>query len=243
MCFVQGSPCKSDGHNDLAILVRWMHKNHIYDDAFKTPFEQGGMAGHVDLPRLRAGMNGGACWSVFWPCPENGTDYSDANYSPSVEATLQQIDVMSRLQAAYPDDFAPSSLSPAAALAAFRKGRMISPLGIEGLHQIGNSAANLRRFHDLGVRYATLTHNCGNRFADAALWENPIRKAPPVWGGVSEEGRKLINEFNRIGMIVDLAHTSGKWLPRDPSMALVFFFFFFFFFFFWLVCGGGGYCF
>ena len=79
---------------------------------------------------------------------------------------------------------------------------------MEGLHQIGNSAATLRQFHALGVRYATLTHNCGNRFADAALWEHPLRRATPVWGGVSPEGRKLVREMNRLGMIVDLAHTS-----------------------------------
>jgi membrane dipeptidase len=77
------------------------------------------------------------------------------------------------------------------------------------LHQIGNSAATLRRYHALGVRYATLTHNCGNRYADAALWENPLRKAPhAVWGGLSPEGRRLVREMNRLGMIVDLAHTS-----------------------------------
>ena len=114
---------------------------------------------------------------------------------------------MSRVKAAYPNDFS-ASRDSASALAGFRKGQLISPLGIEGLHQIGNSAANLRRFHELGVRYATLTHNCGNRYADAALWEHPLRKAPAHWGGVSPEGRKLVNEMNRIGMIVDLAHTS-----------------------------------
>lgn len=60
----------------------------------------------------------------------------------------------------------------------------------------------------MGVRYATLTHNCGNRFADAALWERPLRRATPVWGGVSPEGRRLVREMNRLGMIVDLSHTS-----------------------------------
>lgn len=92
------------------------------------------------------------------------------------------------------------------AAGAFKAGKLLSPLGVEGLHQIGNSAANLRLFHDLGVRYATLTHNCHNKFADAALLENPLRKAEPHWGGVSPLGRELIHEMNRIGMIVDLAH-------------------------------------
>ncbi len=79
---------------------------------------------------------------------------------------------MARLKEAYPDVFSPM-LNSSTALAAFRRGQLISPLGFEGLHQIGNSVANLRRYYALGVRYATLTHNCGNKYADAALWGTP----------------------------------------------------------------------
>lgn len=126
-----------------------------------------------------------------------------------VQATIQQIDLVTRLQELYPSDFSPK-VNSSTALAAFRKGQLISPLGVEGLHQIGNSVANLRRFYDLGVRYATLTHNCPNRYADSALWSNPMRKAPSYWGGVSPEGKRLVHEMNRIGMIVDLSHTSAE---------------------------------
>ncbi|KAI1214929.1 putative dipeptidase [Annulohypoxylon truncatum] len=197
-----------DGHNDLAIFIRFMYNNHIYNETFTKPFEGGGFPMHVDLPRLREGQNGGAFWSVFTPCPANGSDWSDENYAPSVQLTLQQIDLMTRLQSAYPNEFSGIPLDSKSAVEAFKKGKFVSPLGIEGLHQIGNSIANLRRYHALGVRYATLTHNCGNKFADAALWENPFGKAPPVWGGVSPKGRQLVNEMNRIGMIVDLSHVS-----------------------------------
>ncbi len=171
-------------------------------------------------------MNGGAFWSVFVSCPKDGQDYTDANYAEgkvshssriepranhhlaaAVQTTIEQIDLASRLKVKYPHDFSPN-LDSGAALDAFKKGQLISPLGIEGLHQIGNRASNLRQFHALGVRYTTLTHNCGNIYADAALWEYPLRVAPPVWGGVSPEGRRLVNEMNRIGVIVDLAHTS-----------------------------------
>lgn len=92
-------------------------------------------------------------------------------------------------------------------------------MGIEGLHQIGNSASNLRTMHALGVRYATLTHNCHNIYADAALTElrgpntapdmgGGIEVAKPLHHGVSLAGRELIHEMNRLGMLVDLAHTS-----------------------------------
>lgn len=122
---------------------------------------------------------------------------------------MDQIDLMTRMQALYPTQFSPK-VNSSTAMAAFKQGQLVSPFGIEGLHQIGNSVANLRRFYDLGVRYATLTHNCPNRFADAALWSNPTRKAPAggLWGGVSDEGKLLIAEMNRIGMLVDLSHTS-----------------------------------
>lgn len=196
-----------DGHNDLPILIRFLYGNHINNETFQVPFETGQMSGHVDLTRLRDGMNGGAFWSLFWECPDNMTDFSDEIYAPIVQATIQQVDLMTRIQELYPTQFSPK-VNSSTALAAFKKGQLISPFGIEGLHQIGNSVANLRRFYDLGVRYATLTHNCPNKFADSAIWSNPTRKAPEYWGGVSEDGKLLVHEMNRIGMIVDLSHTS-----------------------------------
>ncbi|KAM0126450.1 hypothetical protein ACHAP3_009260 [Botrytis cinerea] len=199
-----------DGHNDLAILIRSAYENRIYDDKFINVFENGGMAYHVDLPRLKAGKNGGAFWSAFAPCPSNWSDFSTPNYDSSVDFTLTQLDLLARLQAAYPSHFAlPGDSSTA--LTAFQNGQLISPYIIEGLHQIGNSLSNLREYYTLGVRYATLTHNCHNRYADAALVELPeggIEKSKPHWGGVSPAGRQLIREMNRLGMIVDLSHTS-----------------------------------
>ena len=65
------------------MLVRYLYNNHIYDENFTVPFEEGGVPMHVDLPRLREGMNGGAFWSVWAPCPPDGRDFSDENYAPS----------------------------------------------------------------------------------------------------------------------------------------------------------------
>ncbi|TVY81844.1 Dipeptidase sirJ [Lachnellula suecica] len=199
-----------DGHNDLAIMIRFLFNNQIYQKNFTEPFENGGMPYHVDIPRLKEGMNGGAFWSAFVPCPKNGSDFSDENYADAVAFTFTQIDLLTRLQAAYPSIFSlpPNSTS---ALPAFKSGRFISPLAIEGLHQIGNSISNLRHYHALGVRYATLTHNCHNIYADAAIVDFPngtSYASTPLWGGVSAAGKNLIHEMNRLGMIVDLAHVS-----------------------------------
>lgn len=89
---------------------------------------------------------------------------------------------------------------------------MISPVAIEGLHQIGDSFANLRLYHQLGVRYATLNWNCHNPFSDAAVLtfmnNGSSVASSPFWGGVSLKGRSLVREMNRLGMLVDLSHVS-----------------------------------
>lgn len=202
-----------DGHNDFMIFIRSQYKNHINNPEFKDKFENGGLPQHVDLPRLVEGKQGGAFWSAFVPCPVgNGTDFSDERYAPLVRATLDQLDLFQRLGQAYPKYFSPSHNS-SQALKAFKEGKFISPTAIEGLHQIGNSISTLRLFHQLGVKYATLTWNCHNKYADAALESGPNFEphiAKPYWHGISPAGRDLVKEMNRLGMLVDLSHVSKE---------------------------------
>ena len=75
-------------------------------------------------------------------------------------------------------------------------------MGMEGGHQIDNSLAVLRMMHRLGVRYLTLTHNENVDWADSATDE-------PVLGGLSDFGRDVVRELNRLGMFVDLSHVSA----------------------------------
>lgn len=75
-------------------------------------------------------------------------------------------------------------------------------MGIEGLHQIGNSASILRTYYALGVRFATLTHTFHNAYADS---EEPRVQ---LHGRLSQAGAALVKEMNRMGMMVDLSHTS-----------------------------------
>ncbi|EME80411.1 uncharacterized protein MYCFIDRAFT_189950 [Pseudocercospora fijiensis CIRAD86] len=198
-----------DGHNDLLILIRALYNDHIYQSNFTAPFEEGDFTGHFDLPRADAGQLGGSFWSAWIPCPSDGLDFSDSNYAPYVRATLDQIDLFKRLGAKYPKYFTLST-SAAEAEANFEAGKLISPLAIEGLHQIGNSVATLRLYHELGVRYATLNWNCHNLYSDAAvvIIDGVSQRSKPYWHGVSDLGRKLILEMNRLGMLVDLSHVS-----------------------------------
>jgi len=120
------------------------------------------------------------------------------------------------LSSQYPHLFTLSGTA-AEAHKAFTRGSLISPLGIEGLHQIGNSISTLRLYHRLGVRYATLTWNCHNAYADAAVIlheDGETRPSRPLWNGLSPAGRRLIYEMNRLGMLVDLSHVSADTM-RD----------------------------
>ena len=86
-------------------------------------------------------------------------------------------------------------------------------MGAEGLHQIGNSASVLRLYYALGVRYVTLTHTCHNIYADSCS------PAEPLHGGLSRAGVDLVREMNRLGMIVDLSHTSPATMRHALRVA------------------------
>lgn len=127
-----------------------------------------------------------------------------------MKSTLGQLDLFHRLGQAYPKYFTPPK-DASSAIKAFESGDFIAPAAIEGLHQIGNSISTLRLYHQLGVRYATLTWNCHNKYADAAIETGEGFKAhiaKPFWKGLSPAGRDLVKEMNRLGMLVDLAHVS-----------------------------------
>ncbi|KAM6507186.1 hypothetical protein FALCPG4_018568 [Fusarium falciforme] len=186
--------------------------NHIYSAPFADPFVHGHLTGHVDLPRLSKGRVGGTFWSVYVKCPANITDFSNENYAQSMYSLTFRIGASQR----YPDVFSEPP-NGTTAMDFFRSGKIISPLGMEGLHSIGNSFSQLRAFYQLGVRYATLAHYCHNLFADAAVVNTPgggLEIPTPLWDGVSEDGKKVVFEMNRLGMIVDLAHVSHQTM-RD----------------------------
>ncbi|GAA1620385.1 dipeptidase [Actinoplanes couchii] len=175
-----------DGHNDLPMRLREWHGSGVAGlDRERPPL-------HTDLPRLRAGGVGGQFWSVFVP--------SDLPEEVAVTHTLQQIDLVHRMVAAYPDELAMAYTS-ADVEWALERGRIASLLGVEGGHCLAGSTGVLRSLARLGVRYVTLTHNHHTSWADSATQE-------PVHGGLTAEGRAIVREMQRVGVLVDLSHVS-----------------------------------
>ncbi|KAI1339427.1 dipeptidyl aminopeptidase [Xylariaceae sp. FL0016] len=186
-----------DGHNDLPYLLRLELKNKIYDKTRFTFREH--FASHTDLVRMKEGRVGGQFWSVFVECP--GTkDLDDPTHS--VRDTLEQIDVAKRFIDEIDElHFCETSTC---AQATFTNGKIPSMLGAEGMHQTGSSIAVIRQLYKLGVRYITITHNCDNPYATAASTVTETGKD----GGLTPFGAAAIREMNRLGMLVDLSHTS-----------------------------------
>src|SRR6476660_3609398 len=186
-----------DGHNDLPWEIR-RSRDHPFDVAaydLRKPAPK-----HTDLARMQAGQVGAQFWSIY-----TDGEMKDSGYA---RVQLEQFDIARRMIARYPDRLAPA-FTAADIERDFKRGRIASLLGMEGGHALENSLGALRAYYDLGARYLTLTHNVTLDWADAAL--DSARHQ-----GLTDFGREVVREMNRLGMLVDLSHVS----PATMSDAL-----------------------
>lgn len=201
-----------DGHNDLPWALR---KRNFYDlEACDVARSQPEL--HTDLPRLVAGGVRGQFWSVFVPGVRPTSGPTTGSF---VGDTLEQIDCVHRLVEQHPDRLALVTTAAGLREACERAdGPIASLLGAEGGHSIDDSLGVLRQLYALGVRYLTLTHNENNGWADSAT-------DAPRHGGLSDFGREVVTEMNRLGMMVDLSHTAPATMRAalDASTAPVIF--------------------
>jgi len=192
-----------DGHNDLPWEIRetydsWRKPLDLAADTSGLPAPL-----QTDLPRLKAGGVGAQFWSVWIPGATTGAE--------AVRTTLEQIEIVHRMVARYPDRL--EMASTAADIGRIhRAGRIASLIGVEGGHQIANSPAILRQYHALGARYMTLTHSANNDWADSGTDD-------PKHGGLTAFGKALLGEMNRIGMMIDLSHVSPDVMKQAIALS------------------------
>jgi len=178
-----------DGHNDFPWALR---QHNAERDLAKLDIRVPQPTLMTDIPRLRAGGVGGQFWSVYIPVMIQGP--------AAIVATLEQIDIVHRMVRKYPDTLELATTA-ADVERIFKAGRIASLIGMEGGHSIDDSLAALRMFHAAGARYLTLTHSTNTAWADSGT--DKLKS-----GGLSKFGEEVVREMNRLGMIVDLSHTS-----------------------------------
>jgi membrane dipeptidase len=177
-----------DGHNDLPWEMR--EKAHYDFDQRDIAKPQPVMM--TDIPRLRQGHVGGQFWSVYVP--------ADLQGDAAVSATLEQIDAVHEMVRRYPSVFTLARTADDVERA-MGAGRIASMMGVEGGHSIDSSLATLRMLHRLGAGYMTLTHSRN------VPWAESTSEDPEI-GGLTAFGEEVVREMNRLGMLVDLSHTS-----------------------------------
>jgi membrane dipeptidase len=150
--------------------------------------------GHVDLPRLKEAGMVAPFFALWVPTFYQGSE--------AVRRTLQLRDAMQTVLDAHPDQIELATTAADVERIA-GAGKIAAVLTLEGGHQIADDLAVLRVYHRLGMRSMTLTHFRNNNWADASTDR-------PLHGGLTDFGRQVVREMNRLGMIVDISHVSDK---------------------------------
>jgi membrane dipeptidase len=178
-----------DGHNDLP----WEIREKTQGDLSVMNPDGALPQQHTDVPRLKAGGVGGVFWAAYVPVERIGDG--------AAAFALAQIGLIKRMTDASPQLELATTADDIVRI--HHEGHIASLIGIEGGHAIENSLDVLRQFHELGVRYMTLTHTSTIDWADAAT--DSARH-----GGLTRFGEEVVREMNRLGMLVDLSHVSDE---------------------------------
>jgi len=183
-----------DTHNDLPTR---MIDEGVKPDMRLVAGYNGPDSGHTDVPRLvESGID--AQFFSIWPDAEfawNNTSYARA---------IQEIDTVDAFVRRHPQAMTMATTASDVDRAV-REGKVAILMGVEGGHAIENSLDKLRELHRRGARYMTLTWNNGNDWAGAAAGLRGTRK-----GGLTDFGRQVVREMNRLGMLVDISHVSDS---------------------------------
>jgi len=184
-----------DTHNDMPTKVA----DERYDADIRNPIGFGPGKGSTDYPRLLQSGITGQFMSAFVDAP-----YAIMTPDSSFRRAMMLTNQVKAFVRRHPDRLF-FATNGADLRRAKREGRIAVFVGVEGGHAIEGSIANLRRLHAAGVRYMTLTWNNGNSWAGAAAGTNNTRTQ-----GLTDYGRQIVREMNRIGILVDISHVSDS---------------------------------
>jgi membrane dipeptidase len=150
--------------------------------------------GHIDLPRMKKGGLNALFFSIYMAGTVTGPK--------AVNDAIERIAAVHRLAEEAPDQVA-LCVTADQVRKAHKQGKIAALMGMEGGHMINNSLAVLRMYAELGVRYLTLTHSVNTDWADSSGDQ-------PKHNGLTDFGKDVVRELNRLGVMVDISHVSDK---------------------------------
>ncbi|MEW5901252.1 MAG: dipeptidase [Acidobacteriota bacterium] len=162
--------------------------------------ETGRLSGKIDLPRMAEGGLDAEFFAVFVGQGER----TDQGYSQAKDWALKTLDAIHAMCREYPR-LVGLALRPEDAYRLEKEGKRAAFIGMENGYPVGRSLANLKEFYDRGVRYLTLCHSRDNDICDSST-----DRQNPEDNGLSEFGREVVAACNRLGLMVDLSHSSDK---------------------------------
>ncbi|MGA2212611.1 MAG: dipeptidase, partial [Bryobacteraceae bacterium] len=168
--------------------------------------------GHTNVTALKEGGVGAQFFAVY-------VDSSYVKDNHSANRTLQMIDTVRHdIVERYPNDFVLATTADDIERI-HKQGKIAALMGIEGGHAIEDSLRLLRDYHDLGIRYMTLTHTNTNGWADSS--GDAEKTGVEHHNGLTPFGKGVVREMNRLGMMIDISHTADKtfWDALETSKA------------------------
>ncbi|MDG1707705.1 MAG: dipeptidase [Emcibacteraceae bacterium] len=174
----------------------------IYDPGTNTPQQ-------VDLGKMEAGGLDSGFFIVY----VGQTARTPEGYAEAEEKARRKFSAIRRMTEHYPDRIGFAN-TPDEFEAIAASGRKVAAIGIENGYVIGKDLSRLEEFYNLGARYMTLAHNGHNDICDSSGPLERLGDAEEEHGGVSEYGYQVIDEMNRLGMMVDISHTSIKCMMQ-----------------------------
>jgi len=190
--------------DDISARARKLHFSSIvadtHDDTTQRfldgDFDLGerSPAGSIDIPRMKEGGLGAIFFSIWIPSKITGPE--------AVKHALVQIDAVREQVRKHSNDIVLATTA-AEVREARKQGKIAALMGVEGGHMIASNLGVLRSYAALGVRYMTLTHSGNDEWADSST-------DAPVHNGLTDFGKDVVREMNRLGMVVDISHVSDK---------------------------------
>ncbi len=184
---------------------------------YATPDADPGVKGkmQVDLPKMIEGGLDAAFFIVF----VYQTERTPENYELAQAQAMNKFNAIHRMT----DDLYPDRIELATMASDVgriqKSGKQVALIGIENGYVIGKDLTLLEKYYDLGARYLSLTHSGHNDLADSSNVRDELGDAEVEYGGLSELGRRVVGEMNRLGMIVDVAHAGKATVLEVASLS------------------------